>query len=279
MTIDYAQLRGLMQEVYGSSPAEAELEWWFERNPVGQRILSVVEGEGASALSLFRLVVEGEERLGAFIVHAVTTPAARGRGVFSRLQLENEEKAAEAGASVVLGFTTDMATRVLVGWHRWERLARPRVWARPRLSRRRAGLRTPPLRAFTDEDATALAGGPTRLLKDAAYLDWRYRDSPRPYGRVDADAGFAVVGIGRHGGLAAGAVCELAGGARVLRRAAKAVDARVVLGLPNRDERGAYFAAGFLPTPWRLHLIGKRLDPDAPLPRDWRLSLGDLDFF
>lgn len=268
-----AAVRELLQETYGYAPDYDELEWWFERNPVAQSIVAVADGEGATTLSLFRVVLEGDERLAAFIVHAVTAPAARGRGVFSRLQLENEERAAAAGASVVLGFTTEPATRVLLGRHGWEELARPRVWVRPRLLRTARAL--PELPPFSDEDAARVAHGRTRLLKDAAYLDWRYRESPRRYGRVEGrDGEFAVVGIGRRGG----AICELAGGTRTLRRAARAIDSSLVFGLPAGRE--AVFAkAGFLPTPWRLRFVGKRLDPAAPLPREWRLELGDLDFF
>jgi GNAT superfamily N-acetyltransferase len=268
-----SSIRELMLAVYGTAPDEAELEWWLERNPLGPAIVSVADGEGATTLSLFRLLLSGEERLGAFIAHAVTVPAARGRGVFSRLQLENEARAAEAGASVVLGFTTEPATRVLLGRHGWTELARPRVWVRPRLVRRAPPLAPPP--PFRDEDARALARGDTHFVKDAVYLDWRYRDSPRAYGRVDTHGGFAVVGLGRRGG----AVCELAGGARVLRAAVRALEARLVFALPGRDRRATFLAAGFLPTPWRLHLVGKRLDQDAPLPRDWCLELGDVDFF
>jgi GNAT superfamily N-acetyltransferase len=267
-----SSIRELMLAVYGTAPDEAELEWWLDRNPVAPAVVAVAHGEGATTLNFFRLLLAGEERIGAFIAHAVTVRAARGRGVFSRLQLENEARAAEAGASVALGFTTEAATHVLLGRHGWEELARPRVWVRPRL-RRRAQPLPPP--QFGDPDAQALGRGDTRFLKDAAYLEWRYRDSPRTYGRVDGPGGFAVVGLGRRGG----AICELAGGARVLRRAVRALDARVVFALPGPDRRAAFLAAGFVPTTWRLHLVGKRLDPEAPLPRDWRLELGDVDFF
>jgi GNAT superfamily N-acetyltransferase len=268
------QVRELLRETYGHAPDEAELEWWFERNPVAPSIVAVAEGEGATTLSLHRVLLEGEERIAAFIVHAVTVPSARGRGTFSRLELENEERAAALGASVVLGFTTEQATRVLLGRHGWEELARPRVWVRPRVFR--SGRKLPELPSFSERDAAELADGESRIAKDVAYLEWRYRQSPRRYGRVDGrDGEFAVVGIGRRGG----AVCELAGGTRTLRRAARAIDSSLVYGLPGPRRTPTFLKAAFVPTPWRLHFVGKRLDPEAPLPRDWRLELGDLDFF
>jgi GNAT superfamily N-acetyltransferase len=273
--VTFGQLRGLMQAAYGSAPAEREIEWWFDGNPVGSQLL-VENGKGADGMTLARVAVDGEERVAGFIVHAVTAPCARGEGVFSRLQRTNEEWAAGEGASLALGFTTAMATRVLVGKLGWELVARPRIWARVR-ARRGAALRGDEVRGFEEcHDQLDLAG-PAHLLKDARWLDWRYRDSPRPYRLVEGRGGYAVVGIGRHRGLVAGAICEHVGGTAVLRRAVRSVQAPVVFALPTR--RSVYASAGFVPTPWRLNFVGRSLDPDAPLPRDWRLVLGDTDFF
>lgn len=277
MTPAYAALRDLMLEVYGRAPAQAELEWWFERNPVRPGIVQAVPGESAAAMSYVRLRLDGEPMLGGLSLHAVSAPAARGKGTFSRLERENEDAVAAAGGAVLIAFVTEAAARVFLGRLGWELLDRPRVWARPRLLPRRG--RELPSPSFTDADAAALTRPVPSVVVDSAWLDWRYGDSPRPYGRVDGPGGFAVVGLGRHGRFVTAAVCEIAGGARVLRRAARATDARFVLGLPGSGRRLAYLAAGFLPTPWRLRFVGRRLDGDAPLPRGWRLDLGDTDFF
>jgi len=273
--VTFAQLRGLMEAAYGTAPAQREIEWWFDGNPVGSQLL-VENGKGADGVTLVRVAVDGEERLASFIVHAVTAPAARGEGVFSRLQRTNEEWAAGEGATLALGFTTAMATRVLVGKLGWELLARPRIWARVR-ARRGASLRGDEIRGFEEPHEQLDLGGPAHLLKDARWLDWRYRDSPRPYRLVEGRGGYTVVGIGRHRGLVAGAICEHVGGTAALRRAVRSVQAPVVFALPTR--RSVYAAAGFVPTSWRLNFVGRSLDPDAPLPRDWRLVLGDTDFF
>lgn len=274
--MSHAQLRALLESAYGSAPAESELAWWFG-GPVAAH-LQLDDGRGADGVKLFRIGVDGEELLASFIVHAVTAPSARGQGVFSQLQRANEEWAREQGAALALGFTTRTATKVLVGRLGWTLLGRPRVWARLRLRRGRS-LAGDEIRGFEQRHERLDARGPLHLLKDAAWLDWRYRDSPRPYRLVEAESGYAVVGIGRHGGIVAGAVCELAGGRRVLGRGVRAARAPLVLALPSRGQRALFASAGFVPTPWRLNVVGRSLDPNVSLPREWRLTLGDTDFF
>jgi GNAT superfamily N-acetyltransferase len=274
--VSYAQLRGLLEQTYGSAPALQELEWWFDGNPAGSQLL-VEDGLGGDGVSLFRVAIDGDERTASFIVHAVTAPGARGQGVFSRLQRVNDDWAAQQGATLALGITTAAATRVLVGKLGWEVLARLPIWARVR-ARRGAALRGAEIGGFEERHAQLGVDGAAHLLKDPRWLDWRYRDSPRPYRLVEAHGGYAVVGIGRHRGLVAGAICEHVGGPDVLRRAVREIDAPLVFALPG-GRAALYASAGFVPTPWRLNLVGRRLDAGVTLPRDWRLSLGDTDFF
>ena len=134
----------LMQETYGAAMSPAEFDWWFDRNPAGPRILNEARDDdgtplGALAMSFARM----SHGLAAFAVHAVTTPAARGRGVFSTLELQNEQEAAAAGATWALGFTNPIAGPILVGKLGWEDVTSLRIWARPKRLRRRGkgGLR------------------------------------------------------------------------------------------------------------------------------------------
>jgi hypothetical protein len=268
----------LMRETYGTSMSEAEFDWWFDGNPAGPRILNVARDDdgsalGALAMSLARL----DSCLAAFAVHAVTTPAARGRGVFSVLELHNEREAAAAGAQWALGFTNPMAGPILVGKLGWEDVASLRVWARPKRLRRRGRGQ---LRVAAGVPAVS---GERRLrgrhiVRDREYLEWRYRRSPRQYAQV----GDAIVTHALWHGFSSAVVCEGAD-ARSLRRAAAAVDADVAVAFVNDGEAHAFLAAGFVPTPRTIRFIGKRIRDDAPpLPHDrraWSFSLGDLDFF
>ena len=48
----------VMREVYGSAMSEQEFDWWFDRNPVGPRLVTASEDDGQvlgiSAMSFFR---------------------------------------------------------------------------------------------------------------------------------------------------------------------------------------------------------------------------------
>jgi GNAT superfamily N-acetyltransferase len=266
----------LMAETYGAAMTAAEFDWWFDRNPAGPRILNEARDDdgtplGALAMSFARM----SQGLAAFAVHAVTTPAARGRGVFSTLELQNEQEAAAAGATWALGFTNPLAGPILVGKLGWEDVTSLRIWARPKRLRRRGkgGLR---VEAGVEPFAASPARGEHHVVRDEAYLNWRYVESPRPYAQV----GDVVVTHAVWHGLSSAVICEHGG---ALRRAVKLVDADIAVALVNPGEERRFLRAGFVPTPRAIRFIGKRLTPDAPeLPkrRDaWWFTLGDLDFF
>ena len=264
----------LMKETYGSAMSEAEFDWWFDRNPAGPRILNAAREDdgtplGVLAMSFARL----ENGLAAFAVHAVTTPAARGRGVFSTLELQNEEEAAAQGAQWALGFTNPMAGPILVGKLGWEDVTSLRLWVRPkRLRPKREGA----LRARTELAPRPRDAGGHHLVRDDAYLRWRYVDSPRPY----AQAGDAVVTHALWHGFSSAIVCEHGRG---VGRATRLVDADIAVAMVNPGEERSFLATGFVPTPRTIRFIGKRIRDDAPpLPRDrraWWFTLGDMDFF
>jgi GNAT superfamily N-acetyltransferase len=264
----------LMQETYGNAMSAAEFDWWFDRNPAGPRILNEARDDDGSALGVLAMsFARMSQGLASFAVHAVTTPAARGRGVFSTLELHNEREAAAGGAGWALGFTNPMAGPILVEKLGWEDVTSLRIWVRPKRWPKRSG-------RLLREGVEPFAGGRStarhQLVRDAGYLNWRYVDSPRPYARV----GDVVVTHAIWHGLSSAVVCEHGAG---LRRAVKLVDADLAVAMVNPGEERSFLAAGFVPTPRTIRFIGKRLTDDAPeLPkrRDaWYLTLGDLDFF
>ena len=277
----------LMREQYGSAMSAEEFEWWFDRNPAGPRVVNEARDEDGTALGVLAMsCARMSNGLAAFAVHAVTTPAARGRGVFSTLELHNEEVAAAAGAGWALGFTNPQAGPILVGRLGWEDVTSLRIWARPlRLRRRREGGVPAGGSCPAFEPSRAARFDALHVVRDVEYLDWRYAASPRRYVRVDGDDGWAVVTHAVWHGWSSAVVCDAVGGAtaRLLRRAVHEVDADIAVAMVNPGEERSYLAAGFAPTPRTIRFIGRRIRDDAPpLPKErraWRFSLGDLDFF
>ena len=297
-----ADFLNLMRVVYGTGWSDEEFDWWFEQNPTGHFILNlaVEDGEtiGAAAQSYARMIIGGREGEATFTIHVMTGPAARGKGVFSGLQLHNDDVAAQAGARLALGFTNPMAGPIFVGKLGWDELCWLRLWARPKrplraLRHMRAhGKPTGGVRGAVEEFSgrheevyrCAARAWPDHFVKSAEYLNWRYGASPRPYASFSTRRGFAVVGWGVFRGISAGLVCELVGGdgVRLLNRCVRAADADIVIAMPNPGEYSTYLAAGFLPTPAAIRFIGRSLRPDEPLPRSraaFRFSLGDTDIF
>ena len=116
-------LFALMRDVWGSWLAEDEFDGWYERNPVrpGTISLAVAEDRVAVmlAMSYARMRLGGRDSLVAFAIDGATHPDFRGRGIFQKLELENERVAAEAGASTAIGFTNPQAGPILVGRVGW----------------------------------------------------------------------------------------------------------------------------------------------------------------
>jgi hypothetical protein len=277
----------LMQEHYGSGMSPAEFDWWFDRNPVGPRIVNEARDDDGTALGVLAMsCAQMSGGIAAFAVHAVTTPAARGRGVFSTLELGNEKDAAAAGAGWALGFTNPEAGPILVGRLGWEDVTSLRIWARPLRVRRRAeGALLPGAECPPFESRHEVGFDAHHILRDRTYLDWRYASSPRGYARIDGAGGWAVVTHAIWHGYSSAVVCDAVGSgkASLLRHCARAADADLAVAMVNPGEEVAYLAAGFVPTPRAIRFIGKRIREDAPpLPKErraWRFSLGDLDFF
>jgi len=276
----------LMQETYGAAMSPGEFDWWFDRNPAGPRVLNEARDDDGATLGVLAMsCFDMSQGLAAYAVHAVTTPAARGRGVFSTLELHNEQEAARAGAAWALGFTNPLAGPILVGKLGWEDVTSLRIWVRPmRLRRTGEGLlRQSGVKPFDRRDAVSF--GAHHIVRDADYLNWRYVDSPRSYARIDGEGGWAVVTHAVWHGYASAVVCDAVGEgkAALLRRCVNAVDADLAVAMVNPGEERSYLAAGFAPTSRTIRFIGKRLTDDAPaLPKErraWRFTLGDLDFF
>jgi GNAT superfamily N-acetyltransferase len=269
-----ADVADLMLRVWGKWPDEAELEWFYEHNPVRPASVLLAEEDGrvvgSAAISFQRMAIGGDEVEVGTAVHLATDPAFERRGIFSTLQAANEERARELGVRLLLTVPTPASAAPLVQRLGWTRLPSLRVWARVRALRSRP--RAARVERFDRQVTTRHLRGPARgvgVVRDAAWLNWRFADSPRAYSLL-AGNGYAVVG--RRGRAAVVAAVE----GPLLADAAAAAGSALVLAAPPPWERARYALAGFVPTPKTFTLLGKELS--GPLPERPHLELGDLDF-
>jgi hypothetical protein len=285
---------GLLGEAWGGGAMGGDtFDWWFDGNPAGSmRSVAVRGGEvvGAAGHSIFRLVVDGRQRLGQFSVHAATTPSARGLGIFRALELRHEEQGRDWGSICVLGFASEPTHGIFLGPLGWTQIDRRRVWARP-LPIGLRGRRARRLERFEDRHETVAAAAAPRLrnhvLRDSRYLNWRYVESPRRYRMFEARlGGFGVVGFARRRGVKLALLMELVGEDEdvvgLVRGAlAAARGAVALLAVPSPVlSRSRLLRHGFVPTPYRLDFMGKGLaEPLDGRSEAWTVSLGDTDFF
>jgi GNAT superfamily N-acetyltransferase len=278
----------LMRETYGDGALSAEeFEWWFERNPVPPRLVTIARDDDGSPLGTLAMSpVRTDACLAACSVHGVTTPAARGKGVFTALERHNEAAIADAGIAWAFAFTNDRTGPLFLGPLEWEAIAPLRLWTRLRRPWRtgRGGFRVEPsCPPFEERHRAAFAAH--HIVRSPEYLSWRFSGTPRGYHRVERAGGWGVVRFATWHGFSVAVVCEAVGGrlAAVVRACVAAVDSDLALALVNPGEERAYLAAGFLPTPRSIPFVAKRLREDAPpLPPGrgaWRFTLGDMDWF
>jgi GNAT superfamily N-acetyltransferase len=288
----------LLAEAWGPDALSPdEFDWWFARNPAGS-LMSVAERDGrvvgVAGHTLARARVDGGEEVVSFSVHATTDPSARGLGIFQALERKHEEQATERGVTAVLAFASAPTEPLFLGPLGWSEIDRRRVWVRPLagpVPALPADGRVRRVERFGPEAERAYRRAAPRLrnhlVRDAAYLNWRYVESPRDYRAFESENGFAALGFKLHRGRRVAVVADLVAPPRearelLLRCAAEARgEVRFLFAVPPAGlGRTAMAAVGFLPSHVTLHFVGKplagRLDTDGSA---WCVSLGDTDFF
>jgi GNAT superfamily N-acetyltransferase len=269
----------LLERVWGERPDRREFEWWFDESPSGPGLLTTEEdGDrvvGLASMSFLRCRVGETEQLVPIPLQVATDADQRGKGIFSRLELANEQAAAERGCAVAVTFPNDASRPIFLERLGWHELWRGRVWARPPLPRLGA---IEPLTSIPP-DVDRLGGPANGQVADAAFLDWRYLRSPREYRVLGAFDGERLRGLlalrPRRGRVAV--ICHALGDVGRLLRAAGSAAPAIALVPPA--QRGSFLRAGFLPTPKSIRVLGKQLRPEGSLAGDWQFQLGDFDVF
>src|SRR5262249_6404040 len=158
---------GLLHEAWGERTMSGDVfDWWFAGNPAGS-LMSVawMDGRavGVAAHSLARMVLDGEQRLASFSVHATTHESARGQGIFAELERKHEREATERGVAVVLAFASAPTAPIFLGPLGWTEIARLRVWVRPLLAQAPAPVEP----TLFDDARDAAATWPNHVVRDA----------------------------------------------------------------------------------------------------------------
>jgi GNAT superfamily N-acetyltransferase len=267
-----ADVAELIGRVWGERPDERELEWFYEQNPV--RPASVLLGEtddgrviATVAIAFQRMSIGGEEVEVGMPLRVATDPLERGKGIFATLQAENESRVAELGVRLLLTVPNEASAPVFLNRLGWSTLPSIRVWLRPHLLRSRP--RTQVVERFSGLAPERTAGD--RVLRDTAWLNWRFADAPRPYTLLAGD-GYAVAGRRRRFGTVAAVEGNLLGDVAGVARGL------ALLAAPPPWERRRYALAGYVPTPRSFTVLGKALVPDQRVPAHPHFELGDLDF-
>jgi hypothetical protein len=228
------------------------------------------------------MVLGGVEREASFSVHATTESSARGLGIFPALELKHEHEAEDRGVAVALAFASKPTAPIFVGPLGWTEIGRIRVWARPRPRPPRRLEPYARIERFRHA-GDAARSWPNHVIRDAAYMNWRYLESPRDYVAVAMGGSYAVLGHKEHRGTALAYVADLVGPPKPLLRACLAEvqrGSRALVAIPAPGQRAAYASLGFFPTSTTLHFMGKALAGELDTNRRaWRFTLGDTDFF
>lgn len=268
---------GLMARVWGERPADEELEWFYERNPVRPASVLLAEDDGkvvaTVAIAFVRMTIAGEALEVGMPLRVATDPDYQGRGIFAQLQAENEERVRGLGVRLLLTVPNAASTPVFLRKLGWSPLPPLRLWARLRLGLRSGG-----------RDAVeryglrpVVPGGPDRVLRDGAWLNWRFADAPKAYTLLER-FGYGVAG--RHGRV--GVLAAVDGGPlgdlRLLGDTGDAAGGPVVIAAPPPWELRRYVLGGFVPTGRTFTVLGKSLHPEQAVPVRPHFELGDLDF-
>ena len=265
-----AELAALFGRVWGERPDERELEWFYERNPV--RPASVLLGEedrrvvATVAIAFQRMPSDGEELEVGMPLRVATDPDFRGRGIFATLEAANEERVRDLGVPLLLTVPNAASAPVFLERLGWRALPSVRVWARLRRPGRVRAQRVERFREPVRQE------GGNRVLRDAAWLNWRFADAPRSYTLLERDGGYAAVG--RRGRL--GVVAAVEGS--LLSGALGATSGVAILAAPPPWQQRRYLRAGFLPSPKTFTVLGKALVEGQQVPSQAHFELGDLDF-
>ncbi len=297
---------------------ESDLAFWRWINvecPQGRTMVELaLDGErviGHYAVLPRRLRLGGAVVQAGQAIHAAVHPECRGLAVLQGLMRRVVASCRAAGLPFLYGFPNEQIWLVYQKIFQWEPVGDLVALERPvgrdgaetvdgvTVSCREHVAFDERYRVFEELPSLRTA---TCVLKDPAYLDWRYARHPRVrYQQLEAStatgalAGYVVLKRYEKGGTVYGHLVDVGirdghpAVARALVTAALArfreeqVDAASCWALPQSPCFAALQAAGFRPTGFSTHLGYRLLDPGVAVDRlglaHWHVMMGDSDAF
>jgi len=300
---DLPSLLDLMKVVLPHDPRSLDYcRWQFLEGPAGPAALRLIESDG-KPVSLYvgtrkPLWIDGEVRPCFMIQDVLTHPDFRGRGFLNHMARRFLE---EMGEVDMPGFTfpnkqSENSFR-RTAWT--ELMPIPLRLATPRADAVADGTLLLPVDSFGAEAGAiwAAAGLRVGVLRDAAFLNWRYSRPQAVYHRslIAGDQGFMVLKVYDRPDRRVVHICDLVvrEGARhrlpavltaIHAFAAAHAAAQVTCWLPDGHPYGAAFAeAGFARDPdndrFSFTHGGPSLLPTLRQPANWHLSQADNDIY
>lgn len=335
---DERVLAALWSATFGRPMSEAYWRWKCKGRPSPVENVGIAVDDGDRPIFQFvgvpcRAVVLGAPRWVMVGADVMTAPEYRRRGVFTETVRRLFDHWRAADVALVMGLANDrwgsratalgyeryfpvrwlvrplrperlLARRLRVpGIARWHALGRTwnRVWDLSGSAARDVAIE-PLSRATTAIDDVWARAAPSlenSLVRDAAWVQWRYFDVPGAGYRVmlarraGLAVGFAAFRVVRQEATSRAYIAELfapgdaAALAALTRDAvgqamAAEVDSVVALSVPGSEADRALRRAGFVLSPGAYRFEAARLDPSLPSevvgdPKRWCLAGGDFD--
>lgn len=298
---------------YGRQKSPALWNWKHTSNPAGASLGCAAYGPNGELIGLrpfmrWRLIDQTGTVINvARAVDTAVHPEWRRAGLFTKMTQASLDALHEQGIALIFNTPNDQSAP---GYQKmgWNLLGHPRLWVRPRpsglLGRRSDTQRdaTHALTHFSETTAVAASSaqrpperGGVAVLKDTAFLKWRYGRHPNlEYRVLEGGNGLAVVRSDIRAGRQGVAISDLfvnddpdASLRGLVSELARATaGAYLVMGpLRSLRWRAAALSLGFIPVPWRNVNLAVRSIPaedTSPLNRrrdSWQLSLGDMETF
>ncbi len=125
----------LMDFVQNHRTIPEEFIWWFENNPTKDLniYLAVYNDKiiGMSCHNTFKMLIDGKEQIVTFPLNVITHPDYRGQGIFSKLELANEEHAKKMGFLFMLSFPNAVSTPIFLNRLGWKKIEPSLLYFRP----------------------------------------------------------------------------------------------------------------------------------------------------